>query len=151
MRSMHVVLVLVCFGLPICTSSRLMAQQPSPTTISSQVLNLEKLAWELAKKRDSATLGKLLAEDYTEIIDDGVFDKANLLAYLKDVTLSRYSLTGFKVKKLAPNAVLLVYQASEVGEYKGSGFQADNNVASLWIKRGKAWQNVLFQETSVPR
>jgi hypothetical protein len=151
MRSMHVVQVLMYFSLPICTSSRLIAQQPSPITISSQILNLEKLAWELAKRRDLATLGKLLAEDYTEIIDDGVFDKANLLAYLKDVTLSRYSLTGFKVKKLAPNAVLLVYQASEVGEYKGSGFQADNNVASLWIKRGKAWQNVLFQETSVPR
>jgi hypothetical protein len=114
-------------------------------------VNLEKLTWELAKKRARGALGKLLGPDYTEIIDDGVFDKAHLLAYLKDVTLIRYSLTRFKVKKLAGNAVLLVYQVNEAGEYKGSGFQAHNNVASLWMKRGGTWQNVLFQETPVPR
>jgi hypothetical protein len=150
MRIMHVLLVLVCSSFPI-RPSQLIAQHAPPDTISSQVVNLEKLTWELAKKRDQGSLGKLLAQDYTEIIDDGVFDKAHLLAYLKDVTLTRYSLTGFKVKKLAGNAVLLVYQVSEAGEYKGSGFQADNNVASLWMKRGRTWQNVLFQETAVPR
>jgi hypothetical protein len=148
MRIMHLLPVLVCssFSIP---PSQLIAQHAPSDTVSSQVVNLEKLTWELAKKRDRGSLGKLLAEDYTEIIDDGVFDKAHLLAYLKDVTLLRYSLTGFKVKKLAGNAVLLVYQVSEAGEYKGSGFQADNNVASLWMKRGGIWQNVLFQETAL--
>jgi hypothetical protein len=95
--------------------------------------------------------GELLSEDYTEIIDDDVFDKSHLLTYLKDVTLTRYSLTNVKVKRLAPDAVLLVYQVIEAGEYKGSGFQADNNVASLWMNRSGTWQNVLFQETPAPR
>jgi hypothetical protein len=151
MRLMYGVLVLVCSGFLSPPSSRLVAQDASSDTLSRQVVNLERLAWEMARKKDRDSLGKLLSEDYTEIIDDGVFDKAHLLAYLKDVTLTRYSLTHVKVKRLAPDAVLLVYQVIEAGEYKGSGFQADNNVASLWMNRGGAWQNVLFQETPVPR
>ena len=150
MRVLHGVLALVWSSFP-GLRSQVIAQQAPADTVSRQVINLEKLAWELAKKKDRGSLGKLLSEDYTEIIDDGVFDKAHLLAYLNDVTLTRYSLSDVKVKKLAPNVVLLVYQAAVAGEYKGSGFQADNNVASLWMNRGGTWQNVLFQETPVPR
>ena len=151
MRIMHVLLGFVCSSFPMLTSSELTAQHVSPDSISSQVVNLEKLAWQSATKRDAGSLRRLLAEDYTEITDDGVFDKAHLLAYLKDVAISRYSLTVFNVKQLTGDAVLLVYQVSEAGDYKGSAFQADYNCASLWVKRGETWQNVHFQETAAPR
>jgi hypothetical protein len=150
MRLVQGALVLACAGSPL-RSSELVAQQISIDSVSTQVVDLEKLAWELAKKKDRAALGRLLAEDYTEIIDDGVFDKAHLLAYLNDVTLIRYSLTDFTVKRLTPDAVLLVYHVTEVGAYKGSRFQANNNIASLWIKRDNRWRNVLFQETPAPK
>jgi hypothetical protein len=143
-------LVFACAGFPL-RSSELVAQQISVDSVSTRVVDLEKLAWEMAKQKDRSELGKLLSEDYTEIIDDGVFDKAHLLAYLNDVTLTRYTLSSLTVKRLAPDAVLLVYHATELGEYKGSRFQADNNIASLWMRRANRWLNVLFQETRAPK
>jgi glyoxylase I family protein len=150
MRLIQAALVLACIGLSLLRSE-LVAQQIPAGSVSTEVVDLEKRAWEIAKKKDRGALGRLLAEDYTEIIDDGVFDKAHLLAYLNDVTLTRYSLTDFKVKRLAPDAVLLVYRSSESGEYKGSRFEAEYNIASLWLRRSHRWQNVLFQETPAPR
>ena len=94
-------------------------------------------------------MSEVLAQDFTEIIDDGVFDKAQILSYLDHITLNSYTLSGLKVKRIAPDAVLLIYQVSESGKYDDHPFQQTVNAASLWMKRDEQWQNVLFQETPV--
>jgi hypothetical protein len=47
--------------------------------------------------------------------------------------------------------VLLIFQVTVSGTYKDHPFQADNNAASLWMKRSGTWQNVFFQETPIPK
>src|SRR5215467_12130688 len=82
--------------------------------------------------------------------DDGVFDRDQILANLDILTLTSYSPRDFKPKVIAPDTVLLIFQVTVSGTYKGHPFQADNNAASLWMKRSGMWQNVLFQETPIP-
>jgi len=150
MRSSWIALVLVLFGL-LPWHSQVAAQQSTEDTVSTDVIKHEKLAWEAAKKKDKAALAKLLAEDFTEVIDDGVFDKVGILAYLDNVQLLSYSPGNFKAKKITPDVVLLIFQVTEDGKYKGHDFHAENNVASLWAKRDGKWQNVHFQETPIPK
>jgi hypothetical protein len=118
--------------------------------LSKDIVNRERLAWEAAKKKDKAGLAALLAEDYAEIIDDGVFDKKQILSYLDHLTVTSYSPRDVRVKKLAPDAVMLIYQVTVEGNYDGHNFHADSNAASLWTERGGTWLNVHFQESPMP-
>jgi hypothetical protein len=151
MRIFQIVLLLGSCGLLFSSDSQAVAQQPAGDALATEVIAQEKLAWEAAKKKDKAALAKLLADDFTEIIDDGVFDKGGILAYLDNVQLVSYSPSNFKARTITPDAVLLIFQVTEEGKYKGHDFHAQNNVASLWAKRNGMWQNVHFQETPFPK
>jgi hypothetical protein len=150
MRILWIALIVVCSGLPPRCHSQVAGRQAVEKDVSADALNEEKLAWELTKKKDKAGLAKLLSEDFTEITDDGVFEREQILANLDILTLSSYSPRNFKAKVIAPDTVLLIFQVTVSGTYKGHPFQADNNAASLWMKRGGKWQNVFFQETPIP-
>ena len=152
MRIVRIVLVLIVFsGLQFTWQPQaVVAQQATGDDVAAEVIGQEKLAWEAAKNKDKAGLAILLSDDYTEIIDDGVFDKSGILAYLDNVTLTSYSPRDFRARTIAPDVVLLVFQVTVTGKYKGRDFHAENNAASVWVKRSGAWQNVHFQETPVP-
>ena len=64
--------------------------------------------------------------------------------------LTSYSPRDCKPKVIAPDTVLLIFQVTVSGTHKDHPFKADNNAASLWIKRSGTWQNVFFQETPIP-
>src|SRR5712692_7043803 len=93
------ILVLVCFLIAAAAC----ATQPSgnkDTTVNAnkaaeskppseaEIVAIEKKSWDLIKKKDYDALGKLLASDFIEIEDEGVYDKALSLASLKDYELS---------------------------------------------------------------
>ena len=119
--------------------------------LSKDIVNHERLAWEAARNKDKAGFAALLSEDFAEITDDGVFDKTQILAYLDHLTVTSYSPRNVRAKKLAPDAVMLIFQVTVEGSYDGSHFHVDNNAASLWMKRGGKWLNVHFQETPIPK
>ena len=150
MRILWIALALVFSGLLYLSHSQVVAQQAAENDVSAEALNQEKLAWEFTKKKDRAGLGKILSQDFTEITEDGVFDRDQILANLDILTLTSYSPRDFKPKVIAPDTVLLIFQVTVSGTYKGHPFKADNNAASLWIKRSGTWQNVFFQETPIP-
>jgi len=133
-RILWIALIVVISCLPTLCRSQVAGRQAVENDVSADALNQEKLAWELTKKKDRAGLAKLLSEDFTEIAEDGVFERDQILANLV----------------IAPDTVLLIFQVTVSGTYKGHPFQADNNAASLWMKRGGKWQNVFFQETPIP-
>jgi hypothetical protein len=151
MGILRVALVLVFSGPLLLCHSHTVAQRATEGAVSADVLNQEKLAWELTKKKDKAGLAKLLSEDFTEITEDGVFDKSQILANLGILTLTSDSPRDFRAKLIAPDFVLLIYQVTVNGKYKDRTFRADNNAASLWMKHGSKWQNIFFQETPIPK
>jgi len=141
------VLVLALLSYP-CHSQ--FAPERLGDALSKDIVNRERLAWEAAKNKDKAGFAALLSEDFAEITDDGVFDKTQILAYLDHLTVTSYSPRDVRVKKLAPDAVMLIFQVTVEGSYDGQNFHADSNTASLWMKRGGTWLNVHFQESPVP-
>ena len=151
MTMLRIALVLVFSELLFTWHSQAIAQQSTGDATASEVINHEKLAWETTKNKDKAGLERLLSEDYTEITDDGVFDKAGVLANMENITLTSYSLRDFKAKRIGPDTVLLIFQVTVTGKYKDHNFGAENNTTSLWMKRSGMWQNVCFQETPIPK
>src|SRR5206468_9076540 len=117
---------------------------------STENVTRERVAWEAARNKDKAELAALLCEDFTEITEDGVFDKTQILANLDHLTVTSYSPRNVRVKKLSPDAVMLIFQVTVQGNYDGHNFHADSNAASLWMQRGSKWLNVHFQESPAP-
>jgi hypothetical protein len=91
-----------------------------------------------------------MSEDFTEITDDGVFDKAQILANLDHLTVTSYVPRNVRVKKLAPHSVMLIYQVTVEVNYDGHNFHEDSNAVSLWVQRTGKWLNVHFQESPMP-
>ena len=143
--------------------SSLCTQWRSPGTLSREVSESnrriekgnrgptrERVAWEAARNKDKAGLAALISEDFTEITEDGVFDKAQILANLDHLAVTSYSPRNIRVKKLAPDTVMLIFEVTVEGIYDGHNFRADSNAASLWMQRSGKWLNIHFQESPMP-
>lgn len=118
--------------------------------LSKDIVNRERLAWEATKNKDKIGLAAFLSEDFTEITEDGVFDKTQILANLDHLTVTSYSPRNVRLKTLAPDVLMLIFQVTVEGNYRGHNFHSDSDAASLWMKRGSTWLNVHFQESPVP-
>lgn len=97
-------LLLALFSYP-CHSQ--FAPETLGDALSKDIVSPERLAWEAAKNEDKAGFAALLSEDFTEITDDGVFDKTQILAYLDHLAVTSYSPRSVRVKILSPDAVSL--------------------------------------------
>jgi len=62
----------------------------------------------------------MLSEDFTEITEDGVFDKTRP-TWIR-LTVTSYSGRNLRVKKLPPDAVMLIFQVTVEGNYDGHNF-----------------------------
>lgn len=149
MKATHITLVLLLALLSYPCYSQF-APEGFDDALSKDAVTRERLAWEAARNKDKAGLAALLSEDFTEITEDGVFDKAQILANLDHLTVTSYSPRNVRVKKLAPDTVMLIFQVTVEGIYDGHNFSADSNAASLWIQRAGKWLNIHFQESPVP-
>src|SRR3989442_13768054 len=53
----------------------------------ADIIAKEKAGWDAIKKKDWDALGKILATDFIDVEDDGVYDKTSNIASLKDFDL----------------------------------------------------------------
>ena len=149
MKATQITLVLLLAFLSYPCHSQF-APESLGDALSKDIVTRERVAWEAARNKDKAGLAALLSEDFTEITEDGVFDKTQILANLDHLTVTSYSPRNVRVKKLAPDAVMLIFQVTVEGNYDGHDFRADSNAASLWMRRAGKWLSVHFQESPVP-
>lgn len=119
---------------------------PSEADITAK----EKAVWDTLKKRDYDAFGNMLASDYLEVGDDGVFDKAGIIADLKDLTLTDATFSDWKMLPIDNDAVVLSYEANLKGTYKGKDVPpGPYRVVSVWVNRDGKWQAFFYQETLV--
>ena len=113
----------------------------------------ETSAWEAAKKKDWDAFGKVLASDYIEVMDDGVKDKAATMQAVKDLDLTDYSLSDWKLLPIDKDAVIITYTANnEKGTLKGVAFPAGPyREAAAYVNRNGEWLAVYYQETLVEK
>ena len=117
--------------------------QEGNTDTSSAVRQLEE-RWETAiSKRDSKTVGELLASDYQGVNVKGEReDKAAVLSRMnKETDLGSAKLTDLRVYAYGPNVIVAIGDSLEEGTGKdGKPFKQLYRFTDTWLLRDGKWQ-----------
>ena len=107
--------------------------------------------WQAIKSKDKKAYAELLADDYQGVEADGKGErsKSQALNELAAGNVFNYTLWGFKVIPLAPDAALVIYE-STMQFPKGSAVHFKRVfIGELWTNRGGEWKMMRYQETAV--
>jgi len=108
----------------------------------------EKSVWATLVKKDLDAFGSMLASDYIEVGDENTFDKASVIVYLKDLEISDPSFSDWKVMPIDKDAMLLTYNVTVKGNFKGKEFPpGPYRASSAWVNRDGKWLAIYYQET----
>ena len=114
----------------------------------SDIIAKEKASWDAIKKKDWDGLGKMLASDYIEVLDNGVSDKAATLTGVKDFDLSDVTFADWKMLTIDKDAVIITYTATVKAKFKGEAVPpGPYREASAYVNRNGEWVTVFYQET----
>src|SRR5258708_6421341 len=158
---MKKILALVCF---LIFASACMTQPTSNTGMTNantatskpaapseaDMIVKEKAAWDTIKQKDYDAFGNMLASDYTEVEDNGVFDKAGIIADVKDLNLTDATFSDWKMLPIDSDAVILTYQTTLKATYKGSEVPpGPYRSAAVWVNRDGKWLDFYYQQPPV--
>lgn len=108
----------------------------------------EKGVWDALKKKDYGAFSNMLAADYIEVEDDGVYDKAATNTTIKDFAVSDATFSDWKVMPINKDAVIVTYNLTVNATYKGTAVPpGPYRVASSWVNRDGKWLGIYYQET----
>lgn len=108
----------------------------------------EKAAWDTLKQKDYDAFGNMLASDYIEVTDEGVFDKAGIIAVVKDFVPTDITFSDWKMLPIDNDAVILTYKLTLKGLEKGKEIQpGPQHAAAVWVNRDGKWLAFCFQQT----
>jgi hypothetical protein len=109
----------------------------------------EKGVWDALKKKDYEAFSNMLAADYIEVEDDGVYDKAATSNTIKDFAISDATFSDWKIIPINKDAILVTYNLSLVNAtYKTIAVPpGPYRVASAWVNRDGKWLEGFYQET----
>ena len=122
--------------------------KPAATASEADAVAREKAVWDALKKKDMDAFGSMLATDYIEVGDDGIFNKAGIINDLKQLTVNDATFTDWKMLPIDSDALVLTYSATIKGSFKGKEFPPGPYLASsAWVNRDGKWQAFFYQET----
>jgi hypothetical protein len=114
----------------------------------AEAIAKEKAVWDALKAKNYDAFAAMLATDYMEVGSDGVYDKAGIITYLKDLEFTDATFADWKLLPLGKNAALLMYNLTLKGKFKGQDFPpGPYRVGSAWTVRDGKWQATFYQET----
>lgn len=110
-----------------------------------------KAEWDAIKNRDKKAYGEFLADDYegVEVDDRGERTKLQAIGEMTFSNIANYTLFGFKVTPLNPDAAFLIYEVTMQFPPQSVLPYSRVYVGSLWVKRGAEWKELHYQETHV--
>jgi len=110
-----------------------------------------KVEWEALKNKDKKTYGELLADDYQGVEVDGRGErtKGQALSELADTNVFNYTLWGYKLIPLGPEAAFVIYESTMQFPPKSVVRYSRVYITELWVKRGGQWKELHYQETHV--
>lgn len=122
----------------------------SAAPTESEMTAKEKAAWDTLKKKDYEAFGNLLASDYIEVEDDGVYDKAGIVAYVKDLDITDTTFSDWKMTPIDNDAVILTYTVNLKATAKGEAVPpGPYHSVAVWVNRDGKWQDFFYQQTLV--
>lgn len=129
------------------TSTNRATEAPAPLTEADAIAK-EKAVWDVLKKKDYDAFANMLASDYTEVGADGVYDKAGIVTYLKDLDFTDATFSDWRLLQINKNAAILMYNLTLKGKFKGEDIPAGPyRVGSAWANRDGKWMAIYYQET----
>lgn len=127
-----------------------MSMSKTAAPSEADIIAKEKATWDMLKKKDFDAFGNLLASDYIEVNDNGVFDKAGIIADLKDFNLTEATFSDWKMTPIDNDAVILTYQATVKATEKGADVPpGPYRSAAVWVNRDGKWLAFYYQQTPV--
>jgi hypothetical protein len=99
------------------------ATAKSAAPSADEMFAKEKAAWDTLKQKDYDAFGNMLASDYIEVTDEGVFDKAGIIAVVKDFVPTDITFSDWKMLPIDNDAVILTYNLTLKGLEKGKEIQ----------------------------
>src|ERR1700730_16117851 len=123
--------------------------KPSTSVSEAEREVSENATWEALEKKNYDAFAEMLATDYLEIGDDGIFDKTTLVTDLKDLITSDATFADWKMLPIDKDAVLLMYGVTIKGTYKGQEIPpGPYRASSAWVKRDGKWLAIFYQQTA---
>ncbi|MGD0790471.1 MAG: DUF4440 domain-containing protein [Terriglobales bacterium] len=110
-----------------------------------------KVEWEALKKKDKKGYAELLADDYQGVEVDGRGERNKIQAVneLANTNVYNYTLWGFKLIPLGPDAALAIYEVTMQFPPKAQVRYSRVYISELWVKRAGQWKELHYQETHV--
>lgn len=119
-------------------------------TAIQDVLNREEQRYQAQIARNSQALQEILDDEMLYVHSNGLVDgKTSFIALVNSIRYLKVEREEVVVKIFAETAV--VTGIARVSVDSGSG-QRQSNVrfVNVWVRRGSAWKNLLWQSTSLP-
>lgn len=127
--------------------------KPAPTEVELKDYFQAKIKaeWDALKSKDKKAYGALLADDYegVEVDNRGERNKLQAMNEIVDGNIYDYTLWGFKLIPLQPDAAFVVYEVTMQFPPKSAVRYSRVYITELWVKRGGEWKELHYQETHV--
>src|SRR5438105_1017196 len=114
---------------------------PAPATVSEATIKeQENKIYDAIKGKDYDAFGNLLADNFTYVAGDGVYDKAGTIKGVKGFNPTEVNLSNWKVVPIDKDAAIVIYQASFKGTADGKPLpDTQTRASSVWINQGGKW------------
>jgi hypothetical protein len=110
-----------------------------------------KVEWDALKNKDKKAYGELLADDYQGVEADGRGERNKIQSVneVSELNVYNYTLWGYKLIPLKPDAALVIYEVTMQFPPKAKVRYLRVYISELWVKRAGQWKEVHYQETNV--
>ena len=126
------------------------ADTSAPTVSEADAIAKEKAIWDTISQKDYEAFANMLAEDQVEVATNGVHDKAESIAGVKQFEPSEVIFSDWKFLPIDKDGFVVVYTAASKGKYQGKPFPpATMRCSSAWVRRNNKWLAIYHQECPV--
>jgi hypothetical protein len=160
---MRTCFVIACIAWLVCLGQAQQATPPAKTGSASQSVVVPdsalkdmfeakiKAEWEALKNKDKNVYADLLADDYQGVEVDGKGERTKLQALneLANANVFNYTIWGFKLIPLGPDAAFVIYESTMQFPPGAQLRYSRVYIGELWVKRAGEWKELHYQETHV--
>lgn len=114
---------------------------PTPPAAGSSATDMEKYVWDLFHQKNWDGFAAMLSDDFIEVEPNGVMNKAESVAGVRETNFEGIALSDFRELKLDADATLVTYVAKGSRDFGPQGMRH----TSLWVNRGGRWLAVFHQ------
>lgn len=109
-------------------------------SMSSVLMDKERMAWKALQEKRVDDFGKLLADDYRGVSDEGISDKNRELSEVRQINFSNVIISDMNVVWVDKDAaVVSAVVTLDAATPDGKTQTSRARTTSVWTKRGKDW------------